>query len=116
MERFDELKRLFEANVLTEEDKSYIRDLCKEFHLVFEPRSTRCQNCYKDQIIIIMTEIKKKNATKTDCKWSMIEPHGSDGLIINGELFSNATLNDKLAKKLIAYGFEKYLYENQSQK
>ena len=44
----------------------------------------------------------------------MIEPHGSNGLIINGELFSNVTLNDKLAKKLIAYGFEKYLYENKS--
>ena len=116
MERFDELKRLFEANVLTEEDRAYIRNLCKEFHLAFEPRSTRCQNCYKDQIIIIMTELKKKNAPKTGGKWSMIEPHGSDGLIINGELFSNATLNDKMAKKLIAYGFEKYLYENNAQK
>lgn len=115
MERFNKLKRLFESNVLTEEDRAYIRDLCKEFHLSFEPRNTRCQNCYKDQIIIIMTELKKKEI-KTGCKWSMIEPHGSDGLIINGELFNNATLNDKMAKKLIAYGFEKYLYENKSQK
>lgn len=113
MERFNKLKKLFEANILTEEDRAYIRDLCKEFHLSFEPRDTRCKNCYKDQIIIIMTEIKKKEI-KTDRKWSMIEPHGSDGLIINGELFSNATLNDKMAKKLIAYGFEKYLYENKS--
>ena len=63
-----------------------------------------------------MAEIKKKNATKKGCKWSMIEPHGSDGLIINGELFNNATLNDKMAKKLIAYGLERFLYENQSQK
>lgn len=116
MERFNKLKRLFEANILTEEDRAFIRDLCKEFHLAFEPRNTRCQNCYKDQIIIIMAEIKKKNANKTGCKWSMIEPHGSDGLIINGELFSNATLNDKMAKKLIAYGLERFLYENQSQK
>ena len=114
MERLNELKRLFEANVLTEEDRAYIRDLCKEFHLAFEPRSTRCQNCYKDQIIIIMTEIKKKNAPKTGGKWSMIEPHGSDGLIINGELFSNATFNYKMAKKLIAYGLERFLHENKS--
>ena len=78
MERFNKLKRLFEANILTEEDRAFIRDLCKEFHLAFEPRNTRCQNCYKDQIIIIMAEIKKKNATKKGCKWSMIEPHGSD--------------------------------------
>jgi len=116
MERLDKLKRLFDANILTEEDRAFIRDLCKEFHLAFEPRNTRCQNSYKDQIIIIMAEIKKKNATKKGCKWSMIEPHGSDGLIINGELFNNATLNDKMAKKLIAYGLERFLYENQSQK
>ena len=116
MERLDKLKRLFDANILTEEDRAFIRDLCKEFHLAFEPRNTRCQNCCKDQIIIIMGEIKKKNATKKGCKWSMIEPHGSDGLIINGELFNNATLNDKMAKKLIAYGLERFLYENQSQK
>ena len=116
MERFNKLKRLFESNILTEEDRAFIRDLCKEFHLAFEPRNTRCRNCYKDQIIIIMAEIKKKNANKKGCKWSMIEPHGSDGLIINGELFNNATLNDKMAKKLIAYGLERFLYENQSQK
>lgn len=112
MERLEELKRLFEANTLNDEDKAFIRELCKEFHLLFEPRTTRCQNCYKDQIILIMNEIKKKQAQKTDCKWSVVEPHGSVGLIINGELVNNSTINNGLAKRVIAAGFGKYLYEN----
>ena len=116
MERFDKLKTLFEANNLNDEDKAFIRDLCKEFHLLFEPHNTRCQNCYKDQIIIIMNEIKKKQAPKTDCKWSVVEPHGSVGLIINGELVNNSTISIGLAKRVIAAGFGKYLYENNAQK
>ena len=116
MERFDKLKKLFEASSLNDEDKAFIRDMCKEFHLSFEPRNTRCQNCYKDQIIIIMNEIKKKQAPKTGCKWSVVEPHGSVGLIINGELVNNSTINNGLAKRVIAAGFGKYLYENNAQK
>lgn len=116
MERLKELKRLFEANTLNDEDKAFIRDMCKEFHLLFEPQNTRCQNCYKDQIILIMNEIKKKQAPKTDCKWSVVEPHGSVGLIINGELVNNSTINNGLAKRVIAAGFGKYLYENNAQK
>ena len=116
MERFDKLKTLFEANTLNDGDKEFIHELCKEFHLLFEPRNTRCQNCYKDQIIIIMNEIKKKQVPKTDCKWSVVEPHGSVGLIINGELVNNSTINNGLAKRVIAAGFGKYLYENNAQK
>lgn len=116
MERFDKLKKLFEASSLNDEDKSFIRSMCKEFHLSFEPRNTRCQNCYKDQIIIIMNEIKKKQAPKKGCKWSVVEPHGSVGLIINGELVNNSTINNGLAKRVIAAGFGKYLYENNAQK
>ena len=116
MERLKELKRLFEANTLNDEDKAFILSMCKEFHLLFEPRNTRCQNCYKDQIIIIMNEIKKKQKPKTGCKWSVVEPHGSVGLIINGELVNNSTINNGLAKRVIAAGFGKYLYENNAQK
>ena len=116
MERFDKLKKLFEASSLNDEDKAFIRSMCKEFHLSFEPQNTRCQNCYKDQIIIIMNEIKKKQAPKKGCKWSVVEPHGSVGLIINGELVNNSTINNGLAKRVIAAGFGKYLYENNAQK
>ena len=112
----DELKQLFEKHVLTEADKALICELSKENHLNFEPRSTACQNCYKDQIIMIMAEVKRKNTPKSTSGWAVVEPHGTDGLIINGELVNNSTINAAQAKRVIAAGFGKFVYENKPQK
>jgi len=127
------LKELANKSRLTEVDKVKINDITLTLTATeFKPSSKKCQNCYNDQIFILLNIIKKmkvedKNKLnilkqkaadaeamileEKNKKVRMREPHGTNGLNFGNGLIinnNNVYLHVDFLKK---NGLERFLIE-----
>ena len=113
------LNELANKKKLTEADKLKIDVLTREITGEgFTPKSSKCSNCHRDQIFILLN-ILKQNAANAEAtileeknkKVRMREPHGTNGLNFgNGLIINNKNVYlhvDFLKKN----GFERFLIE-----
>lgn len=113
------LNELANKKKLTEADKLKIDVLTREITGEgFTPKSSKCSNCHRDQIFILLN-ILKQNAANAEAeileesnkKVRMREPHGTNGLNFgNGLIINNKNvyLHVDFLKKM---GFERFLIE-----
>ena len=97
-EKYNELKALHnKAFNLSKTDKKLIKELSSELGLEFIPRE-KCQDCYRDQIVILMIELKKTLTVEenSSCAYEMVNDKSIKwaSFIIN-----NATLTNELAEQ-----------------
>lgn len=98
---YNELKALQnKAFNLSKTDKELVRQTSKDLNLEFNPK-TKCANCYSDQIIILLIELKKKIAVVENfgCSYEMVNNKSIKwaGYYINCE-----TITNEIAEKFIS--------------
>ena len=96
-----------DPRALTDDDKSFIRDLSAEMGMAFSAKK-RCSNCYIDQAIIIWREMAKLPEEQPEARKYALVP-GTD-VLFRGLRINEATLTDELAKTILSQGFPKYLF------
>ena len=112
------LNKLANKKKLTEADKLKIDVLTKNYRKGFTPKSSKCANCHRDQIFILLN-ILKQNAANAEAtileeknkKVRMREPHGTNGLNFGNGLIinnNNVYLYVDFLKKM---GLERFLIE-----
>ena len=113
------LKELATKSKFTLDDKSKIKLFTNEITgEEFVPRSSKCHDCYKDQVFILLNILKQKAADDEatilegkNKKVRMREPHGTNGLNFGNGLIinnNNVYLHEKKKKKM---GLERFLIE-----
>lgn len=100
-EIYENLKALQNrAFSLSKKDREFIRETSKELNVDFSPRP-RCEDCYKDQIIILLIAVKKHISVveNNSTSYKMVNNKNINwrGIIINDE-----TLTDEIAEKFIS--------------
>ena len=104
------LQQIAENNAvqLTASDKQMIREAAAAVGIEFEPKS-RCTSCYRDVAVQILVALKQFEAPAdtepTDGRRYILRP-GVD-LLFGDIRVNEATMNDALAEKIIARGFNK---------
>lgn len=96
-----------DPRALTDDDKSFIRDLSAEMGMEFAAKK-RCSNCYIDQAIIIWREMAKLPEEQPEARKYALVP-GTD-VLFRGLRINEATLTDELAKTILSKGFPLYLF------
>ncbi len=101
LEIYEKLKALqVKAFSLSKIDRSFVRDTSKELSVQFNPQS-KCQDCYRDQIIILSIAVKKH--------LSVIENENTVYKMVSGKsikwrsfIINDETLTDELAENFIS--------------
>ena len=100
-----------DPRALTDEDRSFIRDLSAEMGMEFSAKK-RCANCYIDQAIAIWREMAKlpeeQQEEQPEARKYALVP-GTD-VLYRGLRINEATLTDELAKTILSQGFPLYLF------
>ena len=113
------LNKLANKKRLTETDKLKIDVLTREITGEgFTPKSSKCANCYKDQIFILLN-ILKQNAANAEAtileeknkNVRMREPHGTNGLNFGNGLIINNNNVYLYVDFLKKNGLERFLIE-----
>lgn len=113
------LNELASKKKLTEADKLKIDVLTREITGEgFTPKSSKCSNCHRDQIFILLN-ILKQNAANAEAmifeesnkKVRMREPHGTNGLNFGNGLIINNNNVYLHVDFLKQNGFERFLIE-----
>lgn len=92
---------------LTAEEKKFINELCAELGVKFEPKSTKCSDCYKDAAVQCYN-ILSRQEPKEGAKYVLKQ--GVD--VIFGSVRVNAaTLTDELAEEILRRGFDRDFFE-----
>ena len=113
------LNELAKKNTLTAVNKETIKSLTRELTGDdFVPKSSKCHDCYKDQVFILLNILKQRAADEeaatlmeVNKNVRMREPHGTNslnfgnGLVINN---NNVYLHVDFLKKM---GLERFLIE-----
>ena len=111
-ETIEALRAIAQKNdKLTDVEKEFVKDICTEFGVKFEPKSTRCKSCYQDAALQCYNEATKRAAAEgvKDSERSYVLRPGVD--VYFGSVRVNAaTLTDELAEKIIARGFDKKFF------
>ena len=97
---FDNLKALqTRAFSLSKQDKKDIENLSNDLKIDFVKRKN-CPNCYADQIIRLLIEVKKSLIVieNLNCQYVVI---GDKDVTIRGARINNNTITDELAEWLI---------------
>jgi len=113
------LKELANKNKLTASDKESVKLLTKEITgEEFIPKSSKCHDCYKDQVFILLNILKRRAADEeaatlleANKNVRMREPHGTNGLNFGNGLVinnNNVYLHVDFLKKM---GLERFLIE-----
>jgi len=113
------LNELANKKKLTEADKLKIDVLTREITgEEFVPKSSKCHDCYKDQVFILLNIIKQRAADEeaatlmeANKNVRMREPHGTNGLNFGNGLVinnNNVYLHVDFLKKM---GLERFLIE-----
>ncbi len=100
-EIYENLKALQNrAFSLSKKDREFIRDLSNELKVSFTPRS-KCADCYKDQIIILVIEVKK-HVTIIENSNTVYKMVNSKNINWRGFKINDETITDELADKFIS--------------
>jgi hypothetical protein len=113
------LNKLANKKKLTEADKLKIDVLTREITGEgFTPESSKCHDCYKDQVFILLNILKQRAADEeaatlleVNKNVRMREPHGTNGLNFGNGLIinnNNVYLYVDFLKKM---GLERFLIE-----
>lgn len=113
------LKELATKSKFTLDDKSKIKLFTNEITgAEFVPKSSKCNDCYKDQIFILLNILKQRAADEeaatlleANKNVRMREPHGTNGLNFGNGLIinnNNVYLHVDFLKKM---GLERFLIE-----
>lgn len=94
METIERLREIVERNNVTADDKRFIEAKSEELGLEFNPKSTKCKDCYVDQAVILHKELTKDIKSKCSARL-----RDDIDVIINGVRINNATLTDELVAK-----------------
>lgn len=109
IERLTELTKYANAQ-MSKEDKEYIAGACAALAIEFEPKS-RCKDCYYDaamQCLMKLREMKAKDDAAEDERKFILRPNLD---VYFGNIRVNeSTINDDIARKLIAQGFDKKFF------
>ena len=105
MEKIERLRSIVESNQVTADDKKFIEDESKELNLEFNPKSTKCKDCYIDQAVIIYHELTK--GIKSECHSRLRD---DIDVIINGVRINNATLTDELVERYRGKGLPEHWF------
>ena len=115
------LNKLANKKRLTEADKLKIDVLTKEITgKGFTPKSSKCANCHRDQIFILLNilkqnaanaEAKTKTLEESNKKVRMREPHGTNGLNFGNGLIINNKNVYLYVDFLKQMGLERFLIE-----
>lgn len=99
-EIYNELKALrVKAFALSKKDKEFIREASKVLNVAFNPLS-RCEDCYRDQIIILTIEVKKY-LTVIENESSVYKMVNNKSINWRGVIINNETVTDEIAEKFI---------------
>lgn len=96
------------ADMLTAEDKAYVRKAAAELGVQFSAGKSRCKACYIDAAILCFSAAKTKEAEESaasDERRFILVP-GTDVYFGNIRV-NEATLTDELAERILARGFSK---------
>lgn len=94
METIERLREIVERNSVTSDDKRFIEAKSEELGIAFNPKSTKCKDCYVDQAVILHKELTKDIKSKCSARL-----RDDIDVIINGVRINNATLTDELVAK-----------------
>lgn len=102
------LRRIAEtkADMLTAEDKAYVRKAAAELGVQFSAGKSRCKACYIDAAILCFSAAKTKEAEEnaaSDTRRFILKP-GVDVYFGNIRV-NEATLTDDLAERILERGF-----------
>lgn len=96
------------AEMLTAEDKAYIRKTAAALGVPFSAGKSRCKACYIDAAIQCYSAAKTKEAEElaaSDTRRYILKP-GVD-VFFGSMRVNEATLTDELAERIIARGFSR---------
>lgn len=96
METIERLREIVERNSVTSDDKRFIEAKSEELGIAFNPKSTKCKDCYIDQAVLLHRELTKQIEIESECHYRLRD---DIDVIINGVRINNATLTDELAER-----------------
>lgn len=104
----DLLKQIADGKVLTQYDKTFIKEASERYNLPFTPKGN-CGSCYRDQAVVIYNAMKPAEERVNDGR----KYHLPTGKQINfaGCILRDADLNDKLVESLIERGVSKDVFD-----
>lgn len=105
MEMHEILKKIADGGRASADEKQLIAELSIKYHLPFNPKKA-CKNCYADQAVLILLEMKKASADQS-CKARLRD---DIDVIINGTRINNATLTDELVEKYRGKGLPEHWF------
>lgn len=114
-ETIEALRAIAQKNdKLTDVEKEFVKDVCTEFGIKFEPKLTRCKSCYQDAALQCYNEATKRAAAEgeesvIDSERSYVLRPGVD-VFFGSVRVNSATLTDELAEKIIVRGFDKKFF------
>lgn len=98
----NKLKTISEKRALSQADKDFIVELSNELGVPFEPKATKCGNCYKDQAVILWRKL-----SEDDEKQYMLRP--AIDVIFQNRRYNNTCTDEELAAAL-EKGLPRHLY------
>jgi hypothetical protein len=101
VEIYENLKALQNrAFNLSKKDRDFIKSASMELNVGFNPKS-RCMDCYRDQIIILLIAVKK-HVSVIENKSSVYKMVNGKNIKWRGQIINDETLTDELAEKFIS--------------
>lgn len=106
METTERLKQIVDGANVTSSDKKLIKELSKQYDLPFNPQGA-CKNCYIDQAILILLQIKGEIPSENGCKARLRD---DIDVILHGIRINNATLTDEIVEKYRGKGLPEHWF------
>ena len=104
--KINRLASIAQSRSLTADDRDYIKQLSEEMGVAFSPR-TRCADCYRDQAILLLREVKNA-MPKDDGRKYHLKAHVD--VIYKGMRINEATLTDEIAEDMLRTGLPKHWF------
>ena len=102
MTKKEKLAEIAQSRELTDAQKKYVVEQAALAGVEFNPRRTRCQDCYKDMAMELWRRLAEKDALKDKTRLYILRP-GID-VLFKGQRVT-AALNDEDFVALVAKGF-----------
>lgn len=105
METIERVRAIVERGSVTTDDKKFIEAKSKELNMEFNPKATKCKDCYIDQAFLIYRELTKD--IKSDGKARLRD---DIDVIIDGIRINNATLTEELVERYRGKGLPEHWF------
>lgn len=103
MSDLKKLRALADRKRFSKEDKAYIEAFSREVGCDF--KTTKCPDCYRDQVILLISKLGKKAVPEDGRKYALRE--GLDVIYLGVRICDATITTDEQIEQLLTKGFPK---------